>query len=347
MKGEEGDDIYIYNTGDGKDKIYNYDWYDEYTDLIKLTDQSLTIENIAFVKDGNDLIIRFKDNQGTLDENNQITINNQFLSYSKLEKIELSDGSLIDLTDNLTLLGTDRRDYFYGSDKIDNFSGQGGNDSINGGKGDDILKGGQGNDSLSGGSGNDVLEGGEEDDYIDADIGNDTFIYNTGDGKDTFVNHDWNHQDEDLIKLTDQSITKENLIFIVDGSNLVIKFQNNNSLIDQDNQITINRQFIEYRQIEWLELANGERIDLTHGLALFGTNQRDYFYGTNMDNIYSGLDGDDRISSGEGDDILNGNKGNDTISAGDGDDILEGGKGDDQINADEGNDIFMGLDNFN
>ncbi|MDD2722411.1 MAG: hypothetical protein PHH59_00110 [Methylovulum sp.] len=58
----------------------------------------------------------------------------------------------------------------------------------------DLLIGGQGNDTLKGLAGDDVLYGEEGDDKLEGGQGNDTYLYATGDGVDTIVDHDGSNQ---------------------------------------------------------------------------------------------------------------------------------------------------------
>jgi len=77
---------------------------------------------------------------------------------------------------NDVLLGGDGNDHLYG-DSRENYAATPapGNDYLDGGAGDDHLIGNEGDDILSGGTDNDMLAGG---------AGQDTYIYNVGDGID-------------------------------------------------------------------------------------------------------------------------------------------------------------------
>ncbi|MDJ1182509.1 choice-of-anchor I family protein [Roseofilum casamattae] len=72
------------------------------------------------------------------------------------------------------------------------------------------------------------------------------------------------------------------------------------------------------------------------------TTGNDLFFGTQIDNVIFGLDGNDRINAGAGDDNTNGNRGDDTVNGGAGDDTCNGGQGDDQVNCGTGNDRGSG-----
>ena len=82
-----------------------------------------------------------------------------------------------------------------------------------------------------------------------------------------------------------------------------------------------------------------------------GSNHADQIYGNHLDNVLSGLAGDDkiwgglgndRIYGGDGKDILKGDAGNDTVYGGNGDDTLYGYIGDDSLYGEAGNDALYG-----
>ena len=107
---------------------------------------------------------------------------------------ELHDGTA--LGDSLTgsrwddaLHGFDGNDILYGKKGDDWLKGGSGNDELFGNKDDDVLFGGAGDDKLIGGKGEDRLIGGAGKDHIwggnyGGDTEADTFVFNTGDGKD-------------------------------------------------------------------------------------------------------------------------------------------------------------------
>jgi Ca2+-binding RTX toxin-like protein len=73
-----------------------------------------------------------------------------------------------------------------------------------------------------------------------------------------------------------------------------------------------------------------------------GSKGADVFVATSdAPQIYSGLGGDDSITTFGGDDTIDGGQGNDTISAGNGNDTITGGKGDDTLYGEGGNDVFL------
>lgn len=78
--------------------------------------------------------------------------------------------------------------------------------------------------------------------------------------------------------------------------------------------------------------------------SIFGGLARDLLQGTEVDDIVSGLQGDDWISSSDGNDLVFGGSGFDSINAGDGHDIVYGEDGSDVIEAGHGDDeVYGGL----
>lgn len=99
---------------------------------------------------------------------------------------------------NDNISGDDGNDQMYGGTGNDSLLGGNGHDELNGGDGQDYLAGGAGNDQLNGGAGVDKIVGGSGSDTIDGGAGNDnlwggdwsadgsqdTFVFNSGTGKD-------------------------------------------------------------------------------------------------------------------------------------------------------------------
>ncbi len=75
-------------------------------------------------------------------------------------------------------------DHLYGAGGDDIIQGNGGNDHLEGGLGLDELQGGAGNDTLLGGAGADYLTGGKDSDILQGGLGNDSYIFSSGDGWD-------------------------------------------------------------------------------------------------------------------------------------------------------------------
>ena len=123
-----------------------------------------------------------------------------------------------------------------GSDLID---GGAGNDTINANAGDDRIIAGAGNDLLIGGLGNDILEGGADDD---------SYYFNSGDGKD--VIKDSGGVDQVIFG---DGVLKEDLWFMRSGKDLLVS-----NTKTQDEVKVTNWFGSKNNQIENFNLASGE-----------------------------------------------------------------------------------------
>ena len=179
LEGGHGDDTYVFNIGDGHDRIFDLstNWEANnkivFGEGISLSDLVFTREKAAGSYNANALVIR---NKATGDS---VTVIDFFYmdinspNY-KIHSIEFADGTILGLEEIYQLA---RR--FEGGDGDDSFiAWDGGDFVINGGAGNDTLKGGTGNDILYGGAGDDILEGGH---------GDDTYVFNIGDCVDTIT----------------------------------------------------------------------------------------------------------------------------------------------------------------
>jgi Ca2+-binding RTX toxin-like protein len=306
INGNQGDDIYIYNNGDGNDTINEKEGNTSAVfgyDKIQFG-EGITADDLYFSGDDNKLIIKFK-NSAT----GSITILNQWNSQYQIETAQFADGSTLDLTNrnqfNFIYEGTE------GSDIINSSSGD---DIINAGAGDDIIDAKGGNDIINAGAGEDLITG--------RNSGDDTYIYNLGDGKDMIKEYDNSSTihinssfGNDKIQFG-EGITRDNLYFEANtNDDLVINFRNS-----PDDKITIFKHLYgALYQIETLQFADGSTLDLTNvnnlNFEYYGTDENDSIYGSDID---------DEIQGGKGDDYLSGRLGNDSYfyNIGDGKDRI-------------------------
>ena len=362
LYGGGGDDIYVYNKGDGADIIYDMAGNDK----IKFR-ESIAPGDISFKRELDKLIISIKGDGETI--NDSIAIQNFFsinpeIGNNTVRTITFADGTVYDFNKILELTPlspTDKDDKLYLTDGNDTFdaglgndeiwsgngddiiSGNEGNDVLYGNDGNDTLNGGNGNDTLYGGNGNDTITGGEGDDILYGGFGDDTYIFNKGDGNDIITDD----EGVDTIKFG-KGILKEDLIISRSNAyNIIVQFKNN-----PGDKITINR--VDRGNIEKFEFSDGTIMNLNDikAKSIIGTQNDDIIYGYDEeDNILKGGGGNDTLIGGrrndiiegdEGNDVLRGNSGNDTLIGGSGDDVLCGGYGDDTyiFNKGDGNDII-------
>ena len=214
---------------------------------------------------------------------------NQSNTY-KVETIEFSDGSVMDISNlDLTDEGTARQ----------NINGTDDDDVLTGGNGDDYIYGNMGNDTLTGNKGNDDLYGGS---------GDDTYIWNLGDGLDTISEYNGN----DKI-IFGEGISLNDLTFENRYDDLYIFVKG-----DRTQGICISDYFYsEDNQVENLEFSDGTTFNLTNSEFTFTySDGDDSITGTDRNDTFIGSRGNDEIEGREGDDtyIYNLGDGLDTIS---------------------------------
>jgi Ca2+-binding RTX toxin-like protein len=323
VDGNSGNDSYIFNLGDGQDTITDIDGIEQ------------IIFGAGIVKEDIQLISDYVNNQSLIIKigtgGEQITVRNFFRNGDdyKIETLKFADGSILNLN-GITLQGSNS-----GGETL---FGTSYNDSITGNIGNDTIFGSYGDDTITGGKGNDLIEGGYILNNNDISSGNDTFIFNIGDGQDIITDYSGNDQivfgvgiNQSDIKLISDYANNQSLIIKVgtNGDQIVLK----NFFLVTDNTY----------KVETLKFADGSVMDLSHGITLQGINSAgEILAGTDFADNLTGAIGNDTITSFEGNDTITGGKGNDTIlglggndtyifNIGDGQDTITDNVGSDQI----------------
>ncbi|WP_122317458.1 calcium-binding protein [Pseudomonas cichorii] len=296
---------------------------------------------------------------------------------------------------NDTLNGDNGDDLLIGGSGLDTLLGGAGNDTLqgygllDGGSGDDLLEGsgellggdgqdilrGQGSDTLSGGAGNDVLEaystpwirntntlsGGTGDDSLYGSFGDDTYLFNLGDGRDLLVERRAGQAYSNIAPSFDtlrfgEGISLQSLSFTRTGNDLLISHSNGTDAITVQNWY---QEPSEHFKLERLEFADGSVLsgnDVEARAITLGTsgndtlmgyrNQDDRIYGGAGDDQIWGQAGNDLLVGGDGADYLDGSIGNDRLEGGNGNDSLFGGQGADAMVGGAGDDYYA-VDNIN
>ena len=217
LVGGDGADVFIYNKGDGNDKIVDY----TEEDVLSISGVSVKSSASGIKKSGNNVIFTLTDNSKitvaggadkviTYDENGTrktfggseglryddshtaVTLTSGYDSDSFTSSNYSSYTSTL-ITINasaveheMTIGGSDLKNYIVGTDETDYIDGGKGNDSLLGGDGEDTILGGAGNDKIWGGDGDDSLWGGAGADTLYGGEGADTFVFKA-DGKDVIA----------------------------------------------------------------------------------------------------------------------------------------------------------------
>ena len=191
--GSFGDEVYLFNLGDGQDTIIKRPAGQNYSNVTVSFDvlrfgQGIATTDISLHRYGNDLIIQHGN------QTDQVTIQNYFTGgHHKVNEIQFADSTTWNnsyIENHVIYHGTANNDEVWGyrdthetfemgagDDKV--YSGAG-NDIIYGQAGDDTLWGQAGNDTLYGGIGADYLEGNEGDDILYGDQDNDILYGGAG-----------------------------------------------------------------------------------------------------------------------------------------------------------------------
>jgi Ca2+-binding RTX toxin-like protein len=155
LDGGNGSDIYVWNKGDGADKISDSSITLTETDILALGD--VVSNDVTLTRSGVNLLL-------TVNSTGEvITVMNRLYTPSYgygLEGVQFSDGvswTLDDILAHTATNGTAANNSIAGTAFADNIYGFAGNDTINAGLGDDKIYGGAGNDTLTGGGGLDAF----------------------------------------------------------------------------------------------------------------------------------------------------------------------------------------------
>lgn len=362
--GGAGKDIYIFNRGDGVDRVSDVD-IDATGVNASVLIVNVTRSEVRFTRgslavdlgpsDPSDPtsprdVIHF-DGFDHITPTNTVPIgeihfeDGEVMTYADI----LAHGFDIDGTDenddshdqfHPQLVGTgvaDRIRGFGGNDVLaglagnDMLDGGRGDDELQGGDGDDLLYGGPGNDRLYGGEGNDWLDGGEGWDYLEGGPGDDAYVYDTLDTiKDS----------EGLNRIVFQEgIAPEDLQItplVVGGeSRLLISRPGTSGPGLEISDATLNTQNFVYEFADGETLTQAQLLHTSYRAAM-------RLYGDAADDLFVGYAGDDEFYGYGGNDTLIGNAGNDTLHGGEGADALYGGSGDDRILGGGGDDLLVG-----
>ncbi|WBA82176.1 calcium-binding protein [Endozoicomonas sp. GU-1] len=197
LHGGSGDDEYLFNLGDGADRMIErrlgeaYSNYDASFDVLRFGEGIAAID-LSYARRGDHMVISHSNGS------DQITIENWFrepTEHFKINSFEFADGTILsdaDLEEQVVTYGTDGSDqtmigYRDHHDEIhagagdDKVWGRAGNDVIHGDAGDDYLDGESGDDRLFGGEGNDNLQGKEGTDHLEGGMGSDSLSGGSGD----------------------------------------------------------------------------------------------------------------------------------------------------------------------
>jgi Ca2+-binding RTX toxin-like protein len=188
LHGGLGSDTYLYNAGDGNDRIYDAGNYYHQTNVDRLVlGAGLTSSGLLLARNGTGLTLNFIGQTGSIYLDAIDAIYN-----SSIEQLVFGDGTIWGRSDLMTatvaqMVAAGATTIMGFDQTADAITGTAGNDTLQGMAGNDTLQGDAGNDTLQGGAGNDAIQGGTGNDTLQGDAGNDTYVYNRGNGADSIT----------------------------------------------------------------------------------------------------------------------------------------------------------------
>lgn len=300
LYGYEGNNKFYFSKGDGNDTIY----LGKGNDTI-VFDEGISKDDIVLTTSGKNLIIKYS-------EDDSITISN-YLKNSNTASVKTMQiaGEELSIADLISKQGYEYALKINKGKEIEGSEINGGrlNDSIIGSKGNDTINGGRGHDTIKGGNGDDLIIGGCGNDKLYGEAGNNTFIFNTGDAKDTV----YMGKGTDTLTFNKSSI--ENIHYEKSGNHLAIKYGENDT-------VSVNNYFSsKYKSVDKITDAAGNSISLNNdvitkgkydtAIDIWGDGDSDYFIsgyhyeGNNYNNLIVANNKKlNFVEAGAGDDMI-------------------------------------------
>lgn len=288
----DGDDVYVYRNGDGHDLIreIGYDYSSSY-DIIDLPD--LMAGDLAFTRDGEDLILRVLPDAGRGIEAGSIRVENAFSLKDHIERIRFADGSEVEVPSILQ-----------------------GVIAAQATAGDDLIAGSILTDTVSGGAGDDTLTGRG---------GQDTYVYARGTGDDVIapLTLSDSYYASNVGRLVLQGIAVEAISAKLTVGGLLLTIAPTTDGGSDGGSILIGATNVHVGgagfAVQSVLLEDGSTLSLadlvSQAIEAAATDRDDYILGTDLPQILQG---------GRGNDTLVGNDGGDTYlyARGDGIDVI-------------------------
>lgn len=284
---------------------------------------------------------RLSDTDGGFDVINAAAVNGAVYvnladgeAYLNSKKLSIDEPSAIE-----GVISGDFDDVLVGNAKRNLLIGGRGDDMLFGFEGDDILYGAQGNNKLSGGSGEDIFVinkyAGNQDILTDFKVGIDKLVLSEfstlkrlnlqQDAKDTII-HLGDGQTVRLVNVQSESLGLDNVVITAEKFNPLFLRDYYAYGFSSSAQET---GLPDVEVVYWGSAGNDR---------IFGGNKNDTLYGGLGDDVLVGEHSTDQPNGGN--DTLYGGDGNDIVRGGAGDDILYGGNGLDSLGGDAGNDTI-------
>jgi Ca2+-binding RTX toxin-like protein len=321
VSGGSGSDVYVFDAGDGQDRIDNYAVdAATTTDIIRLG-SGISVDDVALERVGHDLVV-------TIGSGDRITVTNHFAMGNAMDQIVFADGTVwgaAEIRQRTAPVPTAGGDTLYGSSDAETIRGLAGADTIYGDAGDDQLFGDEGNDTLNGDSGNDLLDGGAGDDTLAGGAGDDVYVIdstadivleNADEGIDTVesaLTYTLGENVENLALTGTTAVngTGNSLDNVLRGNSAANVLKggagNDTYYVGTGDTVTENSGAgtdTVVSAINWTLGSNLENLTLNGSAAINGTGNalNNVISGNAANNTLSGAAGADQMSGGAGDD---------------------------------------------
>ncbi|MDP1734100.1 MAG: calcium-binding protein, partial [Sulfuritalea sp.] len=338
LLGAAGNDTYRFGRGSGQDVIDQSSATASDVDVLRFADDVLP-SDIKLFRDDQNLYLEIADS-GDL-----VTLKSWYDDGVKsISAVEFADGTVWAAGDISVpaITGTDGADSLYGTRGHDTMNGGAGDDMLSGGAGNDTLLGGEGRDSLLGGAGDDVLSGQGGGGYANGGPGDDTYLFDRGDGFLTI--------DLRSVTLTSPGNAWESNLDVVRfgagiaPEDVVASFSMTRGRLNLG--IAGSGDAIELRGWQDSNSSQIARFEFADGTVWTADTIPFQFIADTVGyDLLTGTAGDDAMFGRGGNDVLSGGAGNDILFGGDGYNVLYGEAGDDFLNAGEGGYLAGGLGN--
>lgn len=301
LAGGGGDDIYVYDAGDGADRISDFTGND-----VLVFGAAIRPEDIMVSLNATSVGITFRHIPGKIE-----AAISPALGVNSIDSVKFADGTVWSAARILAqrFVGSSDDDTIGSDGQANALVGLGGNDSLYGGLADDTLIGGAGDDQMYGSGGNDV------------------YVIGLGHGNDVITDWDGYVEGSTDKVLFDAGIAESDVRVVWDG------YLFNLLIVPSGQRITLANWFSAPYRIEQVQFANGAvwNTDALLARAMTGTDGNDALRGTSGAETMQGLAGNDSLDGLDGHDLLSGGAGADTLDGGWGSDTLHGGAGNDEL----------------
>ncbi|MCL4456170.1 MAG: peptidoglycan DD-metalloendopeptidase family protein, partial [Nitrospirae bacterium] len=324
LDGDSGNNVYVFNRGDGKDYIGSpFSRLLGETNTLLLGSAINSMDISAYVdKTTGDLVLL------TSGSSDSITMrwfdpNNAYAErlYTAIDFVQFANNNTTMVFDLAGIVRTLSKELmvadannpiFLFTDATSSFEVTGPGVSvyippvrgieITGAEGGDTLSGTSTSDHISTGGGDDVIAGGQGSDTLDGGSGNDTYVFNIGDGIDTI--RDATAEGAGNTIQFGQGINISDIQLTAEQNALIIKVgQNGDALrLEGFNPDDVYGQHAveEFRFSDGTVMSYNDLIGL--GFTFDGTSESDNLTGTNTNDTFKGGAGSDMLSGGNGDD---------------------------------------------